>query len=270
MTHPPIISLDNIHLRRGGKDILRGVTWQIAPGEHWALIGANGCGKTTLLKVIAGYEWPTEGSVSVMGQRYGECNIPELRRHIGWVSNALTDRVPPGDTAEEVVASGLESSFGLFREFSMPEHDLARAALASLGVESVAGRPWGVMSQGERQRALIARALIARPSLLILDEPCAGLDPVARANFLRDLGRIAAPPDPAYQSITNSTAPTILLVTHHIEEIKPWITRVLLMCDGQTLAAGPADAVLTPAHLSAAFGQPCTVEHRNGRYLLIP
>lgn len=255
-----LIALDNIHLSRGGTPILRGITWSIAPGQHWVLIGPNGCGKTTLLKVIAGYEWPTDGAVRVMGERYGECNIPELRRHIGWVSNALTDHIPAGDTALEVVASGLESSFGLFREFSTSEHDLALACLARLGADSIAARAWGVMSQGEHQRALIARALIARPSLLILDEPCAGLDPIARANFLRDLGRIAADPD----------APTILLVTHHIEEIEPWITRAHLLRDGQTLASGPAADVLTSAYLSAAFGQPCTVERRNSRYFLFP
>ncbi len=265
VTHEPaeavssaILALDGIHFRRSGRNILTGVSWRIEPGQHWALLGANGSGKTTLLKIVTGYEWPTEGKVEVLGHRFGECNLPRLRRIIGWVSSSLQERVPPQDTALRVVASGYDASLGLYRDLDADEERHARSALALVSAEELADRPYGILSQGERQRVLIARALVNRPRLLILDEPCVGLDPLARWLFLEDLRGLAR----------RTEAPGIVFVTHHIEEIGPWIDRVLLLKAGRVCAIGSKDEVLADGPLSEALGARCRVERDNGAYRL--
>lgn len=254
----PIVRLDNVTFRRGERQILSGVSWAIEPGQHWALLGANGAGKTTLLKIITGYEWVTEGAVEVLGEVFGECNVRDPRRRIGWVSSALQHDLPEGDTTREIVASGIEASMGLYRDFTPEEFARAREALASLGCEGVAEQRYGTLSQGEQQRVVIARALVNRPALLILDEPCAGLDPMARESFLSDLGRLTHRPD----------APALILVTHHIEEIGPWNTHVLVLRDGRVLSSGPTADVLRGEVLGRAFGCRCVVERRGSRYHL--
>ncbi|MBX3727755.1 MAG: ABC transporter ATP-binding protein [Candidatus Sumerlaeia bacterium] len=253
-----LLRLDSIDLEREGTPILRGVSWRVAAGEHWAIIGANGCGKTTVLKVATGYEWPTRGAVEVLGQRYGEINIPQLRRHIGWVSSAILARFPGANRALDIAVSGFEASMGLFRAFTEEEYARARAALDRVGMGALAGRRWEVLSQGERQRALIARALVNEPALLILDEPCAGLDPVARVDFLDGVERLVA----------SGHAPAVLLVTHHVEELRPFINRVLLLRDGAVLAAGSTDAVLTEPLLARTFGRPCRLDRVGGEFRL--
>ena len=254
----PVLELKQIFLNRGRMRILSGISWTVEPGENWALLGANSSGKTTLLKVITGYEWPTYGSVTVFGQRFGQCDLPSLRKAIGWVSTAIEQRLPLRDTALEVVASGIDASIGLYRELKPKKWDWAREVLAYLGGAPLADRPFGLLSQGEQQRVLIARALVARPALMVLDEPCAGLDPAARAVFLGDLEQWSQLPN----------APATILVTHHIEEIGPWINRVLLLKQGKALAAGTPDEVLTDARLGDAFGCQCRVERTCGQYLL--
>lgn len=253
-----IIALDAISFRRGDQQILAEVSWRIDSGQHWALLGANGSGKTTLLKIITGYEWVTDGVVEVLGETFGRCNLPELRKTIGWVSSALEHNLPEHDRAVEIVASGLEASIGLYRDFTAEEFGRARAALSLLGCEPLAERRYGLLSQGEKQRALIARAMVSRPRLLVLDEPCAGLDPVAREAFLEDLSLLASRP----------TAPAMVLVTHHIEEIGPWITHVLVLKAGRVLAAGPRAQTLTGETLGAALDRSCIVEARNGHFHL--
>lgn len=253
-----IISLNGVSYRKGGREILSGVSWTIRRNEHWALLGANGAGKTTLLKIVTGYEWVSDGSVEVLGEVFGECNIPELRKLIGWVSSALEHNLPERDTAADVVASGIDASMGLYREFSPEEFDWAREAMRSVGCLHVADRRYGEMSQGEQQRVLIARALVNRPALLILDEPCAGLDPMARESFLRDLGRLSR----------KAEAPSLILVTHHIEEIGPWVSHVLVLKAGEVLASGPKADVLTSEVLGRAFGSRCVVETNGPRYHL--
>ncbi len=249
VTSHPIIDLQNIVLERNNVYILRGVSWSIDPGQHWALLGANGSGKTSLLKVIAGYEWVTRGRVEVLGEHFGETNIRALRRLIGWVSSSLTHRFPPDDLAFMIAVSGFDASVGLWREFSDEEIYVAYRALEFIGAERIAEQPWRVLSQGERQRVLIARAIVSQPRLLILDEPCAGLDPVAREEFLDDIEGFAARED----------APTILLVTHHIEEIRPCFTHALVVKDGLAIARGRTGEVVTSAVLSDAFGHTCEV-----------
>ncbi|MCL4693903.1 MAG: ABC transporter ATP-binding protein [Candidatus Hydrogenedentes bacterium] len=252
----PVLDLAGVDLVRGGTPILSGVNWRILRGEHWALLGANGSGKTTLLKVITGYEWPTSGSVTVLDNHHGDCDIRALRRHIGWVSSSLEHRLPPEERAVDVVLSGIDASIGVYRQYTEAEHSHAREMLRRVGGGSVSDRQYGVLSQGEQQRVLIARALIARPDLLILDEPCAGLDPAARARFLDDLGVLVKEPQ----------SPNLVLVTHHVEEIGRWINRVLMLKSGRVLASGAPGEVLTDATLSRAFDAVCHVTCRGGGF----
>ncbi|MBN2307846.1 MAG: ABC transporter ATP-binding protein [Candidatus Hydrogenedentes bacterium] len=253
-----VVELSGVCFERGGRDILKDITWAIQSRAHCALLGPNGSGKTTLLKVITGYEWATHGAVKVLGKRFGSCNLPALRKTIGWVSAAVETRMPPRDTALRIAASGFEASFGLYRRLTRREFGRARDALASMGVDHLSERPYGRLSQGEQQRVLIARALVPDPALLVLDEPCVGLDPVARADFLDDLGRLASEPE----------APTLVYVTHHIEEVGPWIRQVAVMKQGTILATGTPETVLTGPVLGEAFSRPCTVTHDGGQYRL--
>lgn len=254
-----IVALADVDYIRNTKPILSKVTWRIAPGEHWALLGANGSGKTTLLKIVTGYEWPTRGTVDVLGHRFGQCDIRELRKSIGWVSTALEQRVPPHLTGSRVVASGIDASIGVYRDFTGDEERKVRDALVAVNASSIADRAFGLLSQGEQQRVLIARAIILRPKLLILDEPCAGLDPTARHHFLDDMGKLA----------TAAGGPTLIFVTHHIEEIRPWIARVLALREGSVTAEGEPEAVLSGPVLSRVFNAECEVHHTNAEYHLI-
>lgn len=255
----PLLRLCDVTYRRGTRSILSNVNWAITPGQHWALLGANGSGKTTLLKLITGYEWVTEGCVEVLGERFGEVNLRELRKLIGWVSFALEPHLPMNDTAADIVVSGFDASLGLYREITEVEEAQALRALDRLGIQDRAGQRYNTLSQGERQRVWIARALVHRPRLLILDEPCAGLDPAARAALLRDLGLLLSSPE----------APTLILVTHHLEEIEPFISHVLVLRQGAALAAGATDQVLISSVLSAAFDRACFVERIGERYRLL-
>jgi iron complex transport system ATP-binding protein len=251
-----IIRLDDVAFRRGDRQVLSGVSWAVGSGENWAMLGPNGSGKTTLLKIITGYEWVSDGEVQVLGQTFGQCDVPALRKTIGWVSSAIEHRLPEYNTAEQVVLSGLEASIGLYREFTTAERAAARNIMELLGCPETADQRYETLSQGERQRVLISRALVSRPALLILDEPCSGLDPVARELFLDDLERLTA----------QAGAPALVLVTHHIEEIGPWITHVLALRAGEVVAAGRKPEILTPQTLERAFGRRCTLTQADGRY----
>jgi iron complex transport system ATP-binding protein len=255
-----ILKLENIRFERDDLTILKNISWTIEKNQHWALLGANGSGKTSLLKIITGYEWPTEGSVQALGQSYGKCNLREIRKHIGWVSSALEHKLPEKDSAIEIVASGFEASMGIFRDITKKEIELALDSLAMVNARNCAEQKFGILSQGEQQRILIARALINRPSLLILDEPCSGLDPAARVRFLSDLSRLADCPD----------APAIVVVTHHIEEIEPWINRVMVLKNGEILSSGLKTEVLTTEILSRALDMEMPVKKEGLRYYIKP
>jgi iron complex transport system ATP-binding protein len=252
---PAIARVEVGSFRRDAVTILRDIRWTIRAGEHWAVLGPNGSGKTTLLRILSAYEWPTEGQVEVLGKRFGRYDLRELRKQIGIVSSALEPRIPPREDAVAVVLSGFDASIGLARNFTPDEDRRALAALEALGAGHLAMRRFGVLSQGERQRVLIARALIHRPPLLILDEPAEGLDPLARERLLEDLERFSARRD----------APTIALVTHHLEEIPPFVTHALLLAGGSAIAEGRVEDVLTDENLSRAFGVPCEVVRQPGR-----
>lgn len=245
----PIIELREISFRRGGQPILSNISWTLEAGEHWALLGANGSGKTTLLKILTGYAWPTSGGVTVLGKRYGEVDLREHRKAIGWVSASLEGRVPTGDTGLEVAASGYDASLGLYRALDEAAWERARRTLEQLNALGVADKRFEVLSQGERQRTLIARALVNEPRLLVLDEPCAGLDPLSRSRLLGDLAAFAG----------GDQSPTILIVTHHVEEIGEWVTHTMALKEGRCVAAGPTAQVLTDDVLSEVYSCPCRV-----------
>jgi iron complex transport system ATP-binding protein len=226
-------------------DILSDVAWHIARGQHWAVLGPNGSGKTTLLKIACGYLWPTSGRVLRLGEEL--LDLTELRRSIGWISSGMVAEIPATDTALETVVSGRLGQVGLkrFPEFGPTDADFADAAaeLARLGCEALTDKPFGVLSQGERQQVLIARARMARPLLLVLDEPCAGMDPGVRERFLAWLNERLIQPE----------TPTVVLVTHHIEEIVPGIQNTLILSGGRVRAAGRTQDVVTRETIEAVY-----------------
>jgi iron complex transport system ATP-binding protein len=252
-----ILSVSGLRVVRGRTEILRGVDWRVRRGEHWAILGPNGCGKTSLLKAITGYLSPSSGEISLLGKVYGEADWRDLRLKVGIVTSALQASIPPAETALETVVSGRFAQLDLWARPSRAEKAEARRLLASVGCSPVAGREWAYLSQGERQRVLIARSLMAHPRLLILDEPCAGLDPVAREQFLRFIEA----------ATRRRRGPSLVLVTHHAEEIMPAFTHALLLRYGLVYASGPRLKVVTTRKLSGAFGAPIAVRMARGRYL---
>ncbi len=254
----PILEVSGLRVQRGRTTILHGLDWRVRRGEHWTILGPNGCGKTTLLKALLGYLSPTAGEMTLLGSRYGGADWRDVRLQLGIVTSALQASVPAAEPAIETVVSGRYAQLDLWMKVTRADATAARKLLRFLGGAHLAGREWQFLSQGERQRVLIARALMAKPKLLILDEPCAGLDPVAREEFLRFLGKLARRP----------RGPALVLVTHHVEEILPGFSHALLLREGAVVAAGPRAMVLTTRRLSATFGAPLRLRQRAGRYQL--
>ena len=243
-TKTKLLRVAGLRVERGDTTVLDGVDWQIGRGEHWVILGANGCGKTSLLKVLLGYLTPSAGEIEVLGKHYGAYDWRDLRCRIGMVSSALHASVPEHEPALHTVVSGHGARLDLWQDPTPKEAAEARRHLARMGARHLTERRWGVLSQGERQRVLIARALMARPRILILDEPCAGMDPVAREVFLTGMEAIAREP----------SGPALVLVTHHVEEITPGFSHALLLRAGRVVAAGRREDVLTSASLSEVFG----------------
>jgi iron complex transport system ATP-binding protein len=253
----PIIDLEGLVIERDAM-ILRGINWRVERGQNWAIVGANGSGKTSMLRALTGYLPPTRGSIRVLGQTFGRADWRQLRTRIGMVSSSIQQLMPEGETALSAVLSGKFAMIGYWGEVAPRDRRAAAAILKRVESGALAQRPWGYLSQGERQRVLIGRALMAAPKLLILDEPCAGLDPVAREHFLQFIERITR----------RRGAPAMVLVTHHVEEIMPAFSHVLVMRQGRVLAAGPRARVLTSKTLSAAFGAAVRLVRKRGRYAL--
>jgi iron complex transport system ATP-binding protein len=254
----PVLEVKDLSIWREGVPILKDLNWQVLPGEHWVIIGANGSGKTSLLAALTAYLEFSRGTVRLLGKTFGETDWRELRKRVGLVSSAIRQKVPDHETPIETVVSGRHAMIDYWGDITPAERREAARLLKSSGLEHALDRPWAVLSQGERQRVLIARALMARCQLLILDEPCAGLDPVAREDFLHFLQTLGQKPN----------SPTLVLVTHHVEEITPTFTHVLLLSDGQVSAAGPLSKALNSQQLSRAFGRPLRLSRRGGRYSL--
>ncbi|HSY17738.1 MAG TPA: ABC transporter ATP-binding protein [Candidatus Acidoferrales bacterium] len=254
----PILSVDNLRIVRDGTVILHDVDWRVARGQHWVILGANGSGKTSLLSALTGYLMPTAGEISLLGQTYGQSDWRELRKKIGLVSSSVRQMMADKEPALETVASGKYAMIDFWGRLTRTEKLQARKLLRQVECEYLADRPWRVLSQGERQRVLIGRALMAKPRVLILDEPCAGLDPAAREHFLDFIQRLGQ----------TGNAPTLILVTHHVEEIMPVFTHVLLLKDGAVLKAGETADALTSRNLSRAFNARMKLQAASNRYTL--
>jgi iron complex transport system ATP-binding protein len=238
-----MISVENVSWIRDGETILHDVNWQVQPGEHCAVLGMNGSGKTSLINIVTGYEWPSKGKVSVLGYRYGECDLREVRKEIGIVNPMMDRMLHHRDSVQEIVLSGYYASIGIYEKVTEEVRSLAMRSMKQMGIAHLADKPFGVLSQGERKKTLIARALIHEPKLLILDEPCSGFDLHARESFLSQLEQLAS--DPAL---------SIIYVTHHVEEILPFFSRALLIKDGRILPSGPKEEILTSERISQTYG----------------
>src|SRR5699024_3547304 len=251
-----VIKMDNVSWKREGKEILHDIHWHVNKQEHWAVLGLNGAGKTSLLNMVNGYIWPTTGEVSVLGKRFGHTDIHQLRKSIGWVSAAIGQRVNERHLAEEIVISGKYASVGLvFQEPTEADKEKAFYLMKQMNIDHVIGKVYAKCSQGERQKILIMRALMADPALLILDEPTTGLDFISREDLLATVGEFARKPD----------APTIIFVTHHIEEILPIFSQTLLIGDGTIFAQGVREQMLTSEKLSTLYGRDISVSWQDGR-----
>ena len=252
-----VVDVADVTITREGNDLLSAVSWRVSQDERWVVLGPNGAGKTTLLGLASARLHPSRGTVHVLGERLGAVDVFEVRPRVGLSSATLADRIPTEETVHDVVVTAAYAVLGRFREEYEALDDVrARALLDQLGVAHLAERRYGTLSEGERKRVQIARALMTDPELLLLDEPAAGLDLGAREDLVRRLGELAQ--DPA--------APTLVLVTHHVEEIPAGITHALLLRDGRVVAQGKAAEVLTAQHLSTAFRLPLAVHDEAGRY----
>ncbi|HEY5813861.1 MAG TPA: ATP-binding cassette domain-containing protein [Terrimicrobiaceae bacterium] len=248
----------DLSIYRGNVHILEKINWTVNVGEHWVILGANGSGKTSLLNALTGYMMPTGGEITVLGEDYGASDWRELRKRIGVVSSSISHLVHDDDNGLEIVAGGGQAMIGYWGTISRSERQRAKRCLSLLRVPQSADRRWEVLSQGERQRVLIARALMANPVILILDEPCAGLDPVARERFLSDISQLAR----------KAHAPALVLVTHHIGEIVPEFTHVLALRKGRIVYSGPKSQGLRAQVLSRVFNAKLIVRRAGSRYHL--
>lgn len=253
-----VLQVTGMSIRRDGAPILQDIEWTMLRGQHWVILGSNGSGKTSLLKALTGYMTPSSGDIVLLGEEFGNSDWRELRKRVGVVSASLTHLFHDEDDALEIVAGGKEAMVGYWGEVPGADLRKARRLLGLLKAGQLAGRRWEVLSQGERQRVLIARALMANPAVLILDEPCAGLDPVARERFLEDVRELAI----------QGTGPGMVFVTHHVEEILPEFTHLLMLKKGKIAYSGPIKAGLKSAALSDVFSAPLRLSQRGQRYVL--
>ena len=252
-----VLELVDFTDRRGDSVLLDRVSWTVEEDERWVVLGPNGAGKTTLLQIASAQLFPTQGTVDVLEERLGTVDVFELRPRIGLTSAALAERIPRHETVHDVVVSAAYGVLGRWREvYDELDHDRATSLLRELGAKHLAPRTFGTLSEGERKRVQIARALMSDPELMLLDEPAAGLDLGGREDLVSTLSLLAYDPD----------SPATVLVSHHVEEIPPGFTHALLLRQGSVVAAGLLDQTLTEQNLSATFGMPLTVVHSEGRW----
>ncbi|GAA2557089.1 putative ABC transporter ATP-binding protein YlmA [Streptomyces sp. ADI96-15] len=254
-----VLELVDVSVVREGRALVDQVSWSVKEGERWVILGPNGAGKTTLLNLASSYLFPSTGTVSILGEQLGKpgTDVFELRPRIGVAGIALAEKLPKRQTVLQTV---LTAAYGMtaawHEDYEDVDRDRALAFLDRLGMNEHLDRKFGTLSEGERKRTLIARALMTDPELLLLDEPAAGLDLGGREDLVRRLGRLARDP----------IAPSMIMVTHHVEEIAPGFTHVLMIRQGQVLAAGPLELELTSRNLSRCFGLPLVVEQQDDRW----
>ncbi len=255
-----VIQARGVTLIKDRTPLIKNLDWTVQPGEHWAVLGLNGSGKTTLLDIINGYQFPTEGEITVLGKTFGQYDLRELRKSIGWVSTALQERLYGKEPVIEVVLSGKFASIGLYDAISETDREEAMKILQDLKIQSLADRRYRTLSQGEKQRVIIGRALMARPRILILDEPCGGLDIFARESLLKTIEALGK----------ERNAPTLIYVTHHVEEILPVFSHTLLIREGEVFASGRTPEIMTQEKLTGFFKAPVRLSHNKARYTLQP
>ncbi|GAB2588417.1 ABC transporter ATP-binding protein [Kribbella endophytica] len=252
-----VVELAGITIVRGEARLLDGIDWTVDETDRWVVIGPNGAGKTTLLQVLAAQMHPTAGVAGLLGEVLGAVDVFELRPRIGLTSAALADKLPRSERVSDVVVSASYAVMGRWNEeYDELDHQRAKELLTELAIDHLADRTFGTLSEGERKRVQIARALMTDPELMLLDEPAAGLDLTGREQLVRSLSSIA----------TAEGAPAMVLVTHHVEEIPPGFTHAMLLKQGRVVAAGPIDQALTSETLSDTFDLALTLQHSDGRY----
>jgi iron complex transport system ATP-binding protein len=252
-----VLDFVEVTIRRGEATLLDGVSWRVEEDDRWVILGPNGAGKTTLLQVASAQIHPTSGVAGILDEVLGTVDVFELRPRIGLTSAALAERIPRSERVHDVVVSASYGVVGRWREeYDGLDHERAGELLTEVGVAHLVDRTFGTLSEGERKRVQIARALMADPELLLLDEPAAGLDLGGREDLVSTLSVLAADPD----------SPATVLVSHHVEEIPPGFTHALLLRGGRVVAAGPLEEVVTEANLTATFGMPLVLGHEDGRW----
>jgi iron complex transport system ATP-binding protein len=252
-----VLELADVTVRRGRATLLHAVDWTVEEDERWVVLGPNGAGKTTLLQVASAQIHPTSGVAGVLGEVLGTVDVFDLRPRIGLTSAALADRIPPAELVGDVVVSASYGVIGRWRErYDELDHERAAELLVEVGAGHLADRTFGTLSEGERKRVQIARALMTDPELLLLDEPAAGLDLGGREDLVSTLSVLAM----------DELSPATVLVSHHVEEIPPGFTHALLLRKGAVVAAGPLEEVLTEEIVSATFGMPLQLTHTDGRW----
>ena len=252
-----VLEFAGVSVRRGRATLLDQISWRVTDGERWVVLGPNGAGKTTLLQVAAAQIHPTDGVAGILDEVLGTVDVFELRPRIGLTSAALAERIPRSELVRDVVVSASYGVVGRWREeYDGLDHDRARELLEQVGADHLLDRTFGTLSEGERKRVQIARALMADPELLLLDEPAAGLDLGGREDLVSTLSTLAL----------DRASPATVLVSHHVEEIPPGFGHALLLRGGRVVAAGPIDEVVTEEHLEETFGMPLVLSHEAGRW----
>ncbi|HYO39527.1 MAG TPA: ABC transporter ATP-binding protein [Nocardioidaceae bacterium] len=252
-----VLELADVTVRRGAASLISGVDWTVEEDERWVVLGPNGAGKTTLLQVASAQIHPTSGVAGILGEVLGTVDVFELRPRIGLTSAALAERVPRAERVHDVVVSASYGVLGRWREhYDELDHERAASLLREVGVSHLRDRTFGTLSEGERKRVLIGRALMTDPELLLLDEPAAGLDLGGREDLVSTLSVLAHDED----------SPATVLVSLHVEEIPPGFTHALLLRQGSVVAAGPLEQVLTEEVVSATFGMPLRLSHEDDRW----
>ena len=252
-----ILELSSISVQRGDRIILGPLDWQVLEGQRWVVLGPNGAGKTTLLQICSSLIHPTTGSITILGQTLGKVDVFELRTRIGLTSSALVDQLPSDELVMDVVLTAAYAMFGRWQEkYDLWDESRAMALLTALGVRELGNRVYGTLSDGEKKRVQIARALMADPELLLLDEPASALDLGGREDLLKLIETFSKDP----------LAPATVIVTHHIEEIPSGTTHALLLRDGKTVAQGEIESVINDENLSVDYGLPISVQSEHGRY----